>query len=138
MEPNLRGPTSAEAAEARAQHGENVLTPPPRDPWWVLFREKLDDPVIRILMIATFISITVGVTNGHHIEGIGIIIATVLATGLAFINEFRANKEFDALNQSTKRLIARPRLAISGGVLPGQGAASGNSLKPPALALGGA
>lgn len=101
MDSNARGLTSAEAAAARAQYGENVLTPPPRDPWWVLFREKFDDPVIRILMIAAFISIAVGLTNGHYIEGIGIIIAILLATGLAFINEFRANKEFDVLNQTT-------------------------------------
>ena len=37
--------------------------------------------------------------HGEYIEGIGIIIAVLLATTLAFVNEFKANKEFDILNQ---------------------------------------
>lgn len=102
MDSNLRGLTGAEAAAALAQHGENVLTPPPRDPWWVQFREKFDDPVIRILIIAAVISFGIGLSAGKIApESIGIVIAVLLATGLAFINEFRANKEFDVLNQSS-------------------------------------
>ena len=96
------GLTSAEVAQSRAQYGENLLTPPPRDPWWVQFIEKFNDPVIRILLIAAFISFGIGALEGHlSIEGIGVVIAVLLATGLAFINEFRANREFDVLNQSS-------------------------------------
>lgn len=102
MEPNLRGLSAAEAGAARAQHGDNVLTPPPREPWWVQFRAKFEDPVIRILIIAAVISLGVGLSEGHVApESVGIIIAILLATGLAFVNEFRANKEFDVLNQSS-------------------------------------
>ena len=95
------GLTSEQVAESRARHGANVLTPPERDPWWKLYLEKFDDPVIRILIIAGLLSFAVGFTHNEYYEGIGIVIAVLLATGLAFVNEHRANSEFELLNQTT-------------------------------------
>ncbi len=92
------GLTPQQVEESRAQHGANVLTPPARDPWWKLYLEKFEDPVIRILIIAAVITIIVGVVDGHYVEGVAIIIAILLATTLAFVNEYRANQEFDVLN----------------------------------------
>ncbi len=94
-----KGLTNAEVLKSRQEHGENILTPPERDPWWKLFLEKFDDPIIRILIIAALLAIVIGVIEGSYAEGIGIIVAIALATGLAFINEFKANKEFDLLSR---------------------------------------
>ena len=94
-----KGLTSDEVTESRAQHGKNVLQPPEREPWWQLYLEKFEDPVIEILCIAAVIAIAVGVVQGDYIEGLGIIIAIILATTLAFLNEYKASKEFDILNQ---------------------------------------
>ena len=97
----VRGLTTEQASASRATHGANVLTPPPREPWWKQFLSKFDDPIIRILMIAAGIAIGIGALNGEvAAEGVGIIAAIFLATFLAFWNEFQANKEFDVLNQS--------------------------------------
>lgn len=95
----FRGLDPSEVEESRRRHGANLLSPPERDPWWKQFLEKFDDPVIRILMIAAVIAIGVGAIHGEYVEGIGIIVAILLATGLAFFNEFKANREFDILNQ---------------------------------------
>ena len=96
---NHQGLTSAQVEESRRQHGSNLLTPPVRDPWWKLFLEKFDDPIIRILLVAAVIAIGVGYVHGEYTEGLGIVIAIFLATFLAFINEYKANREFDILNQ---------------------------------------
>ncbi len=93
------GLTAKEVEESRKLHGDNLLTPPPKTPWWKLFLEKFEDPIIRILLVAAVIAIMAGMVEGHYTEGIGIIIAVFLATGLAFINEYRAEQEFDILNQ---------------------------------------
>ena len=93
------GLTDAEVLESRKTHGINIITPPEKEPWWKLYLEKYEDPVIRILMIAAVIAIAAGTIDGKYIEGIGIIIAILLATTLAFLNEFKANKEFDLLNK---------------------------------------
>lgn len=95
------GLTAQQVVSSREQHGANVLTPPKREPWWKLFLEKFDDPVIRILMIAAVIALGVGAAHGDYIEGLGIIVAVLLATTLAFVNEYKAAREFDILNQVT-------------------------------------
>ncbi|MCB8963947.1 MAG: calcium-translocating P-type ATPase, PMCA-type [Bacteroidales bacterium] len=99
MHGNLKGLSTAQVLESRSLHGENILTPPPRSPWWQLLFQKFNDPIIRILSVAATIAIVLGIFNGHYLEGIGIVLAILLATFMSFINEFRAGKEFDILNQ---------------------------------------
>src|SRR5262249_18348454 len=84
---------------SREKHGSNILTPPKRTPWWKLYFEKFDDPVIRILLIAAAVATIVGVVEGSYVEGIGILCAVFLSTALAFINEFKAAREFELLNK---------------------------------------
>jgi len=95
----FQGLTAAEVESSRQKYGSNLLTPPERDPWWQLFLEKFEDPIIRILMVAAFLAIAVGIFDGNITEGIGIVIAILLATTVAFFNEYKANEEFEILNQ---------------------------------------
>ena len=99
--------TDAEVLESRKKNGVNILTPPEKDPLWKRFLEKFGDPLIIILMIAGALSIGIscyefwglGQGAGVFFEPIGIFIAILLATGLAFIFELKADKEFALLNQ---------------------------------------
>ncbi|MDR1745221.1 MAG: calcium-translocating P-type ATPase, PMCA-type [Planctomycetota bacterium] len=93
-----KGLTAAQVEESRRAHGANVLTPPERDPWWRLYLEKFNDSIIRILLVAAVIALLVGIQHGDFIEGIGILAAVFLSTGISFFNEYRAAKEFDILN----------------------------------------
>lgn len=95
----LRGLSPVEVLDSRKRYGSNVITPPPKTPWWKLYLEKFEDPIIRILIIAALIAIGVGTIEGNYLEGIGIILAIFLATTLSFLNEFKASKEFDILNK---------------------------------------
>ncbi len=95
-----RGLTAAEVAASRQTHGANVLTPPQREPWWQLFAAKFADPVIRILIVAAAIALSVGIVRHEYAEALGIVLAIVLATTIAFLNEYRANQAFDVLNQA--------------------------------------
>jgi len=93
------GLTDDQVRESRAQHGANTLTPPERDPIWKLFLEKFEDPIIRILLIAAFLSLGISFVHWEFAETIGIFCAIFLATGVAFWFELDANKKFDLLNQ---------------------------------------
>ena len=101
------GLTDEEVSESRRKNGVNILTPPEKDPLWKRFLEKFGDPLILILMIAGVLSIGIscyefwGLGQGASVffEPIGIFIAILLATGLAFIFELKADKEFALLNQ---------------------------------------
>ena len=101
------GLTDAEILESRKKYGVNILTPPEKEPLWKQFLEKFTDPLIIILMIAGVLSIGIsfyeyfGLNEGFAVffEPIGIFVAILLATGLAFYFELKADKEFAILNQ---------------------------------------
>lgn len=101
------GLSDSEVLESRKKYGSNILTPVERDAWWKQWLEKFEDPLIRILMVAAFIAILIGFIDGKIYEGIGIIIAILLATTLAFINEYKANKEFDILNKVNDEVLVK-------------------------------
>lgn len=101
------GLTDGQVAESRRQYGENVLTPPQREPLWRKFLAKFSDPLIVILLVAGVLSIGISfyeflaLGEGHAVffEPVGIFIAILLATGLAFLFEYKADREFALLNQ---------------------------------------
>ncbi len=105
--PRINGLTDNEVLASRRSHGSNVLTPAKRTPWWKEFLKKFSDPLIIVLLIAGVLSIGIsiyeyfGLGNSSKVffEPIGIFIAILLATGLAFIFESRANKAFRILNR---------------------------------------
>ncbi|MBD5340293.1 MAG: calcium-translocating P-type ATPase, PMCA-type [Bacteroides sp.] len=101
------GLTDAEVLESRRKNGGNILTPPEKDSLFMRFLEKFGDPLIIILLIAGALSIgiscyeyfSLGQGAGVFFEPLGIFIAILLATGLAFNFELKADKEFALLNQ---------------------------------------
>ncbi len=101
------GLTDTEVQASRAAHGTNVLTPPARPSMWRLFLEKFKDPLIVILLVAGLLSVCIacyefwGLNEGPIVffEPVGIFAAIILATGLAFIFEQKAEREFAILNQ---------------------------------------
>lgn len=93
------GLTNKQVKESRAKHGANILTPPKKEPLWKLFLKKFEDPIIRILLIAAFLSLGISIIHNEYIETIGIFCAILLATGVSFWFEMDASKKFDVLNQ---------------------------------------
>lgn len=107
MNHKTTGLTDAEVVESRRKHGTNILTPPPKEPLWRKFLSKFRDPLIIILLIAGFLSVLIAVYEcvaldegaGVFFEPLGIFMAIILATGLGFYFEMKADKEFEILNQ---------------------------------------
>lgn len=104
---HYKGLTDAEVLESRQKHGANTLTPPEKESLWKQFLEKFQDPIIRILLVALLMSLSVsiyhyatGEADGSvFLEPVGILVAVLLATMVGFAFELSANKKFDILNQ---------------------------------------
>lgn len=104
---NYLGLTSEEVESSRLKWGKNILTPAKKDSVWVLFLRKFKDPLILILLVAGLLSIGISFYEyygqrsgaGVFFEPVGIFSAIIIATGLSFYFERRADKEFALLNQ---------------------------------------
>ena len=102
-----QGLTESEVAHNRAAFGLNILTPAAKTPLWRRFLDKFKDPLIIILLIAGVLSVGIscyeywGLDEGAAVffEPVGIFMAIILATGLAFIFELKADREFEILNK---------------------------------------
>ena len=87
--------------------GKNRIPPPEKDPLWKLYLEKFKDPIIIVLLVVFFFSVLVAVYEIIYmgkgwsilIEPSGVMTALLLATGVGFIFELKADKEFEILNQ---------------------------------------
>ena len=109
MRPNqhYKGLTDNQIAESRRIHGVNILTPTEKESLFKRYLEKFSNPLIIILLIAGLASLGISIYEiavlklGFKVffEPIGIFIAILLATGLSFIFELKADKEFALLNR---------------------------------------
>ena len=92
---HYKGLTDSEVRESREKHGLNILTPKTKKSLWKQFLDKFSDPLIIILLIAgalsVFISIyeyaALGKSWETFFEPVGIFVAILLATGIAFLFE---------------------------------------------------
>ena len=110
---------------SRKEHGVNLLTPPEKESLWKQFVQTLTGPLghlipgwengdslVFILEIAALLSGFISFSEYYgwlgleasydakvFFEPVGIIMAIVLATGISFYFEVKANREFEILNQ---------------------------------------
>lgn len=115
---------SEDSVQVREGIGKNIIPPPEREPLWKLYLEKFKDPIIIVLLIVFFFSVLVAVYEVIYmakgwsilIEPSGVLVALLLATGVGFFFELKAEKEFEVLNKvkdSRPVKVLRRRLANS-------------------------
>ena len=94
------------AADVKQGKGRNIIPPPERMPLWRQYLLTFRDPLIIVLLVVFVFSLCVSLYEYFYlgsgvsvlIEPVGVAIALLLATGIGFIFEARAAKEFDILN----------------------------------------
>ncbi len=104
---HYEGLTKEEVLESRLRYGANVFSEPEKVPLWIRFLQKFKDPLIIILLVAGVLSVSISFYEYFVLredttvffEPVGIFIAILLATGLAFLFEVKADREFAILNQ---------------------------------------
>ena len=98
---------SNDSEEVRNGVGKNMIPPPEKEPLWKLYLEKFKDPIIIVLLIVFGLSIGISAYElvvldkgwAIFIEPSGVLVALLLATGVGFIFELKADREFDVLNK---------------------------------------
>jgi P-type Ca2+ transporter type 2C len=95
-------------ADSARRFGINRLTPLPQRSAWLKFLAKFNEPIIRILLGATLLSLIVSIFQPERlVEGLAVLIAVFLATGVSFASEYRSEREFDILNAQKESQLAK-------------------------------
>lgn len=86
--------------------GLNIIPPAEKQPLWKGYLEKFRDPIILILLVAFVLSMALAIHEQSQgagsvvlLEPLGVLLALLLATGIGFWFEVKADREFDVLNQ---------------------------------------
>ncbi|MGZ5550836.1 MAG: cation-translocating P-type ATPase [Nitrososphaeraceae archaeon] len=93
----LDGLTDSEARERLEKYGLNQIEKEKQKSPFFIFIRQLKDPMVLILLVATFISFVLG----EIIDGIIIVAILIMTTVIGFIQEFRSEKAIDALMKMT-------------------------------------
>ena len=93
--------------EVRLGQGKNIIPPPERESLWRAYLDKFKDPIIIVLLVVFIFSVglsfyeifVMGQGWSLMFEPMGVLLALLLATGVGFIFEVKANNEFEILNK---------------------------------------
>lgn len=94
----LTGLTTQQVEESRSKHGSNSLTQIPPDPLWKKIFEGFKDPMIMILLVALVVQVVLFfLGQAEWFEPVGILIAILIANGVASVSESKQEGKASAL-----------------------------------------
>ena len=97
------GLSSAQALSNKAHYGENRLPDKPLKPYYMHLLEALSDPILIALIVCAIITIVFGAAitkdPGDWIEGIAIIFAVVIVSGVGSVNNWLQEAQFASLSK---------------------------------------
>lgn len=94
------GLTAKQVEESRQQHGANTLTQIPPDPLWKKILEGFKDPMIMILLVALVVQVVLFfLGQSEWFEPAGILVAILIANGVASISENKQEGKASALKE---------------------------------------
>ena len=94
----FNGLTTQEAEESKKLHGMNTLTEIPPDPLWKKILEGFKDPMIMILLVALVVQVALFFLHqAEWYEPAGILIAILIANGVASVSENKQEGKASAL-----------------------------------------
>ena len=95
---NIQGLSSVQVEQSRREHGTNSLTQIPPDPLWKKILEGFKDPMIMILLVALVVQVVLYfMDQAEWYEPVGILIAIIIANGVASVSESRQEGQASAL-----------------------------------------
>lgn len=104
---NIKGLTEDEVIKSRNKNGNNSITKYKKNTLFNLIIESLNDPIIKILLIALGIKILFLFNDSDIYETIGIIVAIILASVISSLSEYGSEKAFQKLSSESAKISAK-------------------------------
>ena len=102
-----KGLTDEQAAHSAEQHGKNIMSRQKKKSFIAHFLSNLNDPVIRILLMALAVNFVFVFFGGDIFETVGIGISVLLATLISTASERGSQAAFERLSEECGRVSAR-------------------------------
>ncbi len=103
MDINFQGLNEKEVKISRNKFGSNELTKRKKNTFFVFLLESLNDPIIKILLIALGIKIVFLFKDSNIYETIGIIVAIFIASFISTISEYGSEKAYEKLVEESSK-----------------------------------
>ena len=118
---NYKGLSAAEVEQSRRENGSNSLTQIPPDPLWKKILEGFKDPMIMILLVALVVQVVLFfMDQAEWYEPVGILIAIIIANGVASVSESKQEGQASALKAVAEACRTRNipiRIGVNAGSL---------------------
>jgi len=101
---NKTGLTNKEVIESRKKYGSNILKIKNKNSFIKLVIESLNDPIIKILLIALGIKIIFLFRDSNIFETLGIAVAIFIASFISAISEYGSEKAFERLSKENSNI----------------------------------
>ena len=98
------GLSDKEVLDSRIKYGSNILTHKKKNTFFSLLIESLNDPIIKILLIALVIKIVFLFKDSNVYETIGIVVAIFLSSSISTISEYGSEKAFEKLESESSKI----------------------------------
>ncbi len=98
----LTGLSEEEVKKSKEKHGDNTLTKEKTKGFWRRFFENLNDPIIKVLIIALVVEVVFTFGHCNFIEIGGILAAILIATTVSTISEFGSERAFLKMQEEQK------------------------------------
>ena len=96
---NKKGLSLEEVIKSRNKYGSNKLTVKKKHTIFSMIIESLNDPIIKILLIALCVKIVFLFKDSNIYETLGIAIAVFLASFISVLSEYGSEKAFERLSE---------------------------------------
>ena len=101
MTAKITGLTSEEVKKSKEKHGDNTLVKEKTKGFFGKFFENLNDPIIKILIIALVIEVVFTFGKCNLFEVFGIVAAILLATTVSTVSEFGSERAFEKMQNES-------------------------------------
>lgn len=107
MEKRIKGLSREEAELSRSRYGGNELVRKKTKGFFRRFLENLNDPIIKVLVVAVLVELAISLGHCNFIELGGIISAILIATTVSTVSELGSEKAFKKIQEESGSGIAR-------------------------------
>jgi sodium/potassium-transporting ATPase subunit alpha len=112
---NSRGLTSVKAAELLKEMGPNVLTPPPRTPWWLLFLLQFTNLFMVLLLVVAVLSLILYGTDTSQPVNLYLGVLLFIVVFVTCYETFKSEYAADELMEKFRAMVPAQAAVIRDG-----------------------